>query len=114
MNWEAVGAVGEIAGAGASLIDAGYSKLRTLAVSYRFPRSWASWMRAADASITVSAENIATLWLAQKGTFDQTTKDREREGEYGAGSRRTQGLQIFDTGTIPPLRRFLVSFRVTF
>ena len=56
-----VGAVG--------LVKGGFARLRTVSASYEFPGKVAKWIGASRGSFTLSAENMALLWRAQKDVY---------------------------------------------
>ena len=57
------------AGDAAGLFNAGYARLRTVSVSYEFPNKVASLFGASRGLFTVSGENLAFVWRAQKEAF---------------------------------------------
>jgi hypothetical protein len=59
------------------MFDAGFLKLRTVAASYELPRSLTSWIGASRGSFTLSGENLAILWRAQKDAFGVEWVDPE-------------------------------------
>ena len=51
------------------VIDAGFAKLRTISARYSLPSSWTQRFGLSRASLTVQADNVANLWLAQDESF---------------------------------------------
>ncbi len=68
-------AMGEWLGVGT--MKAGFSKLRDVSLSYTLPRSAVSRVGASAGSITFSGKNLATLWIAQNGTYGLHVVDPE-------------------------------------
>ena len=56
------GAAGDAAG----LFNSGFARLRTVSASYELPTGLARWVGASHGSFTVSGENLAFLWRAQR------------------------------------------------
>lgn len=48
------------------LFKGGFMKLRTVSASYDLPNAALGWLGASRGSLTLSGENLATLWRAQK------------------------------------------------
>jgi TonB-linked SusC/RagA family outer membrane protein len=71
-------AYNEIAGLWqAGMIKGDFAKLRNLSATYIFPTAWASRIGSSRTSLTLSAENVATIWMAQKTVFGRRVVDHE-------------------------------------
>jgi TonB-linked SusC/RagA family outer membrane protein len=93
------------------IIKAGFAKLRTLSVKYDLPRTWARSIRASTASVNLAAENVATLWVAQRTVFGVRQMDPEVQQQIGG---TTQGLSAYNQEGWPQLKRLAATLRVTF
>jgi TonB-dependent starch-binding outer membrane protein SusC len=80
---------------------ADFAKLREVAVTYSLPAKWAGYVRAQDASLTISGQNLHT-WTGYEG-FDP---------ELLSNAATNFGRQDFLT--IPPARRVVVKVNLTF
>jgi TonB-dependent starch-binding outer membrane protein SusC len=80
---------------------ADFAKLREVSVTYSLPPEWASYIRAANASVTVAGQNLHT-WTSYEG-FDP---------ELLSVAATNFGRQDFLT--IPPARRVVVRVNLTF
>lgn len=90
--------------------EADFIKLREISLSYQLPSALLSNMRVDRANLTVSARN---LWMWTKYEFDQEGLG-SADPEVNFSS--TSGRQFFrtDYASIPMLRSFAVSMRVSF
>ena len=88
------------------LYDADFWKLRELGVRYALPRSWAEWMGAARASVSLSARNVWTIWRAQSEIYGLRVTDPE----YGTPTLDGNG-NFWET---PPISSLSVTLRATF
>lgn len=95
------------------IMDGGFAKLRDLAATYTLPQSWAHHIGASRASLTLSARNLWTLWVAQREDFGHRLVDPEIRNNAGGGAD-PGGLSAYNQEGWPQLRRFLATFRVTF
>lgn len=80
---------------------ADFAKLREVSVTYSLPASWAGYIRAQSAAITVSGQNLHT-WTGYEG-FDPELI-----------SAATTNFGRSDFLTIPPARRVVVKVNLTF
>jgi TonB-linked SusC/RagA family outer membrane protein len=62
---------------GAATIKAGFSKLRNVSLNYTLPKGLVARFGASRGSISLSGENLATLWIAQNGTYGLHVVDPE-------------------------------------
>lgn len=93
------------------IINGGFAKLRTLSASYNLPRALVAKLRASGVAVTVSAENLATLWVAQREVFGHRQMDPEVRQQIGG---TTEGLSAYNQEGWPQLRRFFATLRITF
>ena len=91
------------------IIDGGFAKLRDVSINYHLPRTLTSWFGASQASATLSARNLATLWVAQRGTFGHPQTDPEVASYFGG-----TGISPYHQEGWPTLRSFTFTLRVTF
>jgi len=61
----------------AGLMDGGWAKLRTLSATYHLPASLTRSIGASRASITLTGQNLLTLWVAEKEKFGHRLPDPE-------------------------------------
>jgi TonB-linked SusC/RagA family outer membrane protein len=80
---------------------ADFAKLREVAVTYSFPAKWAGYIRAQNASLTVSGQNLHT-WTGYQG-FDPELL-----------SVANTNFSRQDFLTLPPARRVVVKVNLTF
>jgi len=106
LGYEAIGGIRQM-----GIFNAGFAKLRTLSASYTLPRRWARAVGGSTAVVTVAAENMATLWRAQEGTFGTRDIEPERGAQIGSASN---SFTIIHQEGWPQLRRFIGTVRVTF
>src|SRR5262249_16919546 len=64
-------------GGATGLFKAGFAKLRTLSATYDLPDRVARFVGAGHGSVTVSGENLAILWWAQRESFGRAWVDPE-------------------------------------
>lgn len=101
---------GETWGA-SGMLDAGFAKLRTVAVSYEMPGSMLRWMGVTRGSFTLSGENLAFLWRAQKDIFGVEAVDPEiTPNRINNGS----GFFTYTQESWPQLMRIRGTLRLTF
>jgi hypothetical protein len=97
------------------LFKGGFAKLRTISATYEFPRSIANWVRASRGSFTLSAENIAILWRAQKDSHGVEWIDPEITPNRTSGNTGTNtGFYTYTQESWPQLMRIRGSLRFTF
>ena len=94
------------------IVDGGFAKLRQVSATYTFPQSWLRPTGLSRASATLSAQNFATLWVAQRSDFGVKLTDPEVRNTAGAGSD-PGGLLGYNQEGWPQLRRLLLAVRVT-
>ncbi|MCX6188096.1 MAG: SusC/RagA family TonB-linked outer membrane protein [Bacteroidetes bacterium] len=88
---------------GTSMLDATFTKLRELSISYQIPAKWLSKTPLGNASVGFSGRN---LWM--KTHKDNTFVDPETSS-FGTGND-----QGFEFGTLPSLRSYGFNLNVTF
>jgi len=93
-------------------VDGGFAKLRQVSATYTFPQSWLRPIGLARASATLSAQNMATLWVAQHSDFGVKLTDPEVRNSAGSGAD-PGGLTGYNQEGWPQLRRVLLALRVT-
>lgn len=93
------------------LFKGGFAKLRTVAVSYDIPSGMARWLGASRGSITVTGENLATLWRAQKEAFGVSWIDSEISANAPWAGTRDQG---YIQESFPQAMRLRTTVRFTF
>jgi len=94
------------------IVEGGFAKLRQLSATYTFPQTWLEPAGLSRASATISAQNMATLWVAQRSDFGVKLTDPEVRNTAGAGSD-PGGLTGYNQEGWPQLRRVLLALRVT-
>lgn len=87
-------------------MDIAFAKLRSVSASYNFPASIAQRMGASSGSFSLSAENVATLWVQNKGLWGLEVSEIERN--------RTGGTGTYVQDQFPMFARVLGVLRVTF
>ena len=93
------------------LFDAGFARLRTVSASYELPNRVAGWLGASRGSVTLSAENMAFLWRAQKTSYGAEWIDPELLPNR---STDTNGNFGYTQESWPQLARIRTTFRFTF
>lgn len=89
-------------------IKGGWAKLRDVSASYTFPQGITERLGFSRASMTVSAQNWWTIWVAQKSDFGVRQTDPEVRT-----TNSTEMTAYYQEGW-PQLRRILTTMRVTF
>lgn len=92
----------------AGLVDNGFIKLRSLSGTYRFPDRMAGLLGADNASVNVSVENPAILWMAESHKFGRKVIDPE------VTSSNINGMNAYQQDQWPQLQRFIAEVRLTF
>ncbi len=87
--------------------NSGFAKLREVSATYTPSSQLARRVGAAAASISVSARNLATLWVAQKDIFGQHVPDPEVRTPAA-------GLSAYVQTVVPPLAQFIVAVRLSY
>jgi hypothetical protein len=95
------------------IMEGGFAKLRRVSATYTFPEPWTQRFRASRASLTLSMENLATLWIEQDEAFGTKVIDPEVRNSAPAVNS-PGGFFAFNQEGWPQLRRFLATLRVTF
>ncbi len=90
------------------IVDAGFAKLRTVSATYTLPNQWIDGLNMSRASITVQADNMSSLWLAQDQAFGVKVIDVETRNTNGTS------FSTFNQEGWPTLRRLTTTVRVTF
>ena len=93
------------------IIDAGFAKLRTVSASYALPESFANRVNASRMTVTLQANNLATLWKGQDENFGVKVVDTEIAQQVGGA---TQGLSVYNQEGWPQMTSFMATVRVTF
>jgi len=94
------------------IIDAGFGKLRTLAVSYKLPNSLIDRVPGiSGANLNFSMNNVATLWVDQEGGFGAKQMDPEVSNQLGGA---TEGLNAYNQEGWGQLRTMLFTLRLSF
>jgi len=95
------------------LMNGGFAKLRTVSFNYALPDSWSDKWGASRTSITLSGENLWTIWVAQESDFGHDLMDPERRTVTGSATQPgTLGGYVQEGW--PQLRRFSLTARVGF
>ncbi len=94
------------------IVKGGFSKLRQISATYSLPATWLQRHRLSRASATISAENLFTLWVAQRSDFGVKLTDPEIRNSAPNGSD-PGGLLGYNQEGWPQLHRVVVSLRVT-
>jgi TonB-dependent SusC/RagA subfamily outer membrane receptor len=98
----------------AGLMKAGFGKLRNVSLTYTLPRRVARLVSASSGSVTLTGANLATLWIAQNGTFGQRTVDPEIRMNSSTFINDPNLTNGFNQESWPQYRRFLASIRLSF
>jgi TonB-linked SusC/RagA family outer membrane protein len=93
------------------ILSGDFAKLRTLSMQYRFPAAWAQRVGASRLSMTLTGENLATLWRPDETSFGHRSLDPERTRQTGG---ETPGLNAFNQERWPSGRRMTLMTRVSF
>ena len=99
------------AGDAAGLFNSGFARLRTVSASYEFPDRIAHWFGASRGSFTLSGENLAFIWRAQKTSYGVPWIDPEIHPNF-AGD--VTGAQGYVQESFPQSARVRVGLRLTF
>ncbi|MGH7753582.1 MAG: hypothetical protein ACREN5_12265, partial [Gemmatimonadales bacterium] len=84
--------------------DAGFAKLREVAVSYTLPDAWARTLRASRATVTLSGRNLHT-WTGYGGL--------EPEAMFLGGARGGE-FSAWEQTVLPQLTSWILTFNVNF
>ena len=94
------------------LTKTGFARLRTVSASYEVPGRIARWVGASRASVTVSAENLAFVWRAQKEAYGTKWIDPEVHPNYAIDG--SFGLYGYTQESFPQTARVVASIRLAF
>jgi hypothetical protein len=94
------------------IVKGGFAKLRQISATYTFPQTWLQGHRLSRASATISAENLWTMWVAQRSDFGVKLTDPEIRNSAASGAD-PGGLLGYNQEGWPQLRRVLFTMRVT-
>jgi TonB-linked SusC/RagA family outer membrane protein len=94
------------------IVKGGFAKLRQLSATYTAPPELLARRGISRASVTVSGQNLWTLWVAQRSDFGVKLTDPEIRNSAGSASD-PGGLLGYNQEGWPQLRRLLVTVRVT-
>ncbi len=87
----------------ANILDASYTKLREVSLTYNFPKEWLTKTPFGSMSMGIAGRNLM-LWTAKENTFvDPETNS------FGTGN-----VQGFEFGSLPTLRQITANFKITF
>jgi hypothetical protein len=96
------------------IVKGGFAKLRTVSATYTFPQRWLRGRGISRASATLSAQNMATLWVEQRSDFGVKLTDPEIRNTGGSvAGNDPGGLTGYNQEGWPQLRRVLFALRVT-
>ena len=93
------------------MMKGGFAKLRILSATYDLPPSVNRWLGASRGAITVSGENLLTLWRAQSEVFGVKFVDSEIMGNRTFDNTGNFG---YTQESWPQLARFRTTIRFTF
>ncbi len=92
----------------AGLVKAGFAKLRNLSATYQLPMSWTRHLGVDRASVTVSAQNMFTLWVEEDQKFGHPVIDPE------VYQNSFNGLTAYQQDLWPQFQRVTATLRVAF
>lgn len=95
----------------AGLIDASFVRLRRVAATYRLPPELAAMFSADQASLTLSARNVAWLWQKETEKFGHRVVDHEQRKIHTSAET---ALQAFRQEGWPTQRQISLTARLTF
>jgi hypothetical protein len=93
------------------LMNAGFARLRTVSLSYDLPNVFTSRVSATRGTITLSGENLAFLWRAQRDSYGAKWVDPEILPNR---STDVTGNYSYTQESWPQLARFRTALRLTF
>jgi TonB-dependent SusC/RagA subfamily outer membrane receptor len=91
------------------MIKGGFAKLRDVSLTYTVPQSLAAKLGASQASISLAAHNLATLWWAQRETFGRKEIDPELSRQWTSA----QDLNAYHQTASPPANTLTLTLRLT-
>ena len=96
----------------AGIIDGDFAKLRTISANYTLPQTFADAVRASRVTLTVTGQNLLTLWTAAPDEwYGHKLMDPERTNQAGGA---TPGLEVFLQESWPQAKRVITTFRFSF
>jgi hypothetical protein len=95
-------------------MDGGFAKLRDVSISYDIPKTWSRRFGMNDLAVTLSGQNLWTIWVAQRSDFGHDLVDPEIRNNAGVGAADPGGLGAYNQEGWPQLRRVLLSVRAAF
>ncbi|MEX2374337.1 MAG: SusC/RagA family TonB-linked outer membrane protein [Dehalococcoidia bacterium] len=95
------------------VMDGGFAKLRRVSLAYSLPQALSTRIGAANTSVTFSAENLWTIWVAQEESFGRKHMDPEVRMNAGRGND-PGGLTAYHREGWPQMKRLLLTLRTTF
>jgi hypothetical protein len=96
------------------IMDGGFAKLRDVSISYDIPKTWSRRFGMNDLAVTLSGQNLWTIWVAQRSDFGHDLVDPEIRNNAGVGAADPGGLGAYNQEGWPQLRRVLLSVRAAF
>lgn len=93
------------------MMSGDFAKLRVVSASYRLPQSWAQRVGASSLDLTVSGQNLATLWQGTTERFGHRVIAPERADQTGG---ETAGLDAETQEGFPLGKRIITTLRVIF
>jgi hypothetical protein len=88
-------------------MKAGFAKLRTLSASYELPESVVARIGGSRATLTVAAQNLFRLWIAEDSKYGHSITDPEI-GKQGTA------LDTYEQEAWPLFTTFTTSLRISF
>lgn len=103
----------------AGLVNGGFAKLRDVSLSYQLPEAWAQHFRASRASISLTAQNMATLWVAEDSKFGTKVVDPDihasfSRATYANVNPATHGMEAYHQDQWPSFQRITLTLRASF
>ena len=101
------------------LIDAGFAKLRDVSLQFDVPAAWAERVGSSTASVTLSGQNLATLWIAQSEKFGVKVVDPETHATsgrptYAGVNSSSHGMVAYIQDQWPTYQRIVLTVKASF
>jgi hypothetical protein len=96
----------------AGLVNSGFAKLRDLSLQYQLPSALATRIGATNASITLTAQNMFTLWQATKSKYGTRVIDPEVHSNTDTNGIGDKNAYVQDQW--PQIQRVSVILRAIF
>ena len=101
------------------LVDAGFAKLRDLSMRFDVPVEWSEKFGASTASVTLSGQNLVTLWIAEDERFGHPVIDPEVHATQGRPTyanvnAATHGMVAYIQDQWPTYQRIILTVRTSF